>query len=137
MGIPPKVFNSIVNKTAISYKANRMIGGREPSKYLAQIQQHSQVQLGDASMNGVVASHLIDPTELRDDRFEQFYQARKAALLPLVSAAMGKAVSPASEIVPEDVEDEERKTRTARIRSRKTWLQRMIARVLSSSLRSC
>lgn len=27
MKIPPNVFNSIVNKTAISYKANRMIGG--------------------------------------------------------------------------------------------------------------
>src|ERR1039458_4722083 len=33
-GIAPKVFNSIVNKTAISYKANRKIGGSAPSEYL-------------------------------------------------------------------------------------------------------
>lgn len=42
-GIPPRVFNSIVNKTPISYKANRMIGGKAPSKYLQQIQEHPQV----------------------------------------------------------------------------------------------
>ena len=30
--IPRQTFNSIVNKTAISYKANRMIGGSAPSK---------------------------------------------------------------------------------------------------------
>jgi len=34
-----------VNKTPISYKANRMIGGKAPSKYLQQIQTHPQVQI--------------------------------------------------------------------------------------------
>src|SRR5690606_21312146 len=58
MSISPKIFNSIINKTAISYKANRMIGGKAPSKYLGQIQQHVQVQLDDASMNEVLHSHL-------------------------------------------------------------------------------
>jgi len=107
MGIAPRVFNSIVNKTAVSYKANRMIGGKAPSGYLAQIQRHAQVQLEDGPMNEIMRSHLIDPAELRVDRFERFYQARKAALLSLVSTAMGKAVAPSSEAVPEDVEDEE------------------------------
>src|SRR2546422_7188800 len=36
----------------------------------------------------ILRSHLIDPAELRADRFEQYYQARRAALLALVSAAM-------------------------------------------------
>jgi hypothetical protein len=105
--ISPKVFNSIINKTAISYKANRMIGGKAPSKYLAQIQQHVQVQMHDASMNKVLESHLIDPDALREDRFEHFYQSRKAALLALVSTSMGKAIAPVSEQVQEDFEDEE------------------------------
>ncbi|MFO1361351.1 MAG: DUF262 domain-containing protein [Burkholderiales bacterium] len=107
VNVPPKVFNSIVNKTAISYKANRMIGGKAPSRYLAQIQQHAQVQLDDAPMDSVLRSHLIEPGELRADRFEQFYQARKAALLSLVSRAMGKALAPTSEPVAEDPAEEE------------------------------
>ncbi|HEY2511802.1 MAG TPA: DUF262 domain-containing protein, partial [Polyangiaceae bacterium] len=52
--IPPKVFNSIVNKTAISYKANRSIGGKAPSEYLEQIQGHAQVRLDDAGMNEIL-----------------------------------------------------------------------------------
>ncbi len=107
MNIPPRVFNSIVNKTAVSYKANRMIGGKAPSAYLNQIQRHAQVQLNDGPMDEILRSHLIDPSHLRTDQFEQFYQARKAALLSLVSSAMGKPLSPLQEAVPEDVEDEE------------------------------
>ncbi|MEY4908591.1 MAG: hypothetical protein RL260_2309 [Pseudomonadota bacterium] len=37
-GIERKVYNSIVNKTPISYKANRMIGGTAPSIYLKNLQ---------------------------------------------------------------------------------------------------
>lgn len=39
-GIPPARYNSILNKTPISYKANRMIGGKPPSAYLQQLQNH-------------------------------------------------------------------------------------------------
>jgi len=58
-GIPRKRCNSIVNKTPISYKANRMIGGAAPSHYLQKIQHHKQVQIGDEAMNGLLESHLI------------------------------------------------------------------------------
>src|SRR5262249_36101717 len=103
----PRVFNSIINKTAISYKANRMIGGKAPSAYLQQIQRNPQVQLDDAAMDSILRSHLIEPAEMRLDDFDAFYRARKAALLNLVSVAMGKAVAQMAEPVPEDVEDEE------------------------------
>ena len=46
--IGPALYNSILNKTPISYKANRMIGGKAPSDYLLQIQKHPTVQLSDA-----------------------------------------------------------------------------------------
>ena len=42
--IPPRVYDSIVNKTAISYKANRKIGGKAPSDYLKQIETDKAVQ---------------------------------------------------------------------------------------------
>ena len=44
-GISPRVFDSIINKTAISYKANRKIGGQAPSDYLKQIEKDPVVQL--------------------------------------------------------------------------------------------
>lgn len=91
--IKPAVYNAIINKTPISYKANRMIGGKAPSSYLASIQAHKQVGLDDNGMDGILESHRIDPTSLRADAFEQFYERRKQRLLELVEYAMGKAVS--------------------------------------------
>ncbi len=105
--IPAKVFNAIVNKTAISYKANRMIGGKAPSGYLQQIQTHAQVKLPDPAMDDILRTHLIDPASLRADQFEAFYQARKAALLEIVAKAMGKAVAQVGDSVPDDASDAE------------------------------
>jgi hypothetical protein len=106
-GVPPRVYNAIVNKTAISYKANRMIGGKSPSAYLKQIQEHASVQAGSGPMDEIIASHQIDASLLRADDFEAFYQARKRALLRLVEAAMGKGAVEAGAVVPEDDDDDE------------------------------
>lgn len=105
--IPPRVFNAIVNKTAISYKANRMIGGSAPSKYLEQLQGHAQVKLDDGSMDAILKTHVIDPSLLRADAFHDFYAARKAALLALVEGAMGKASAAPSAMVADDDADDE------------------------------
>ena len=94
-----------MNKTAISYKANRMIGGHAPSKYLAQLQGHAQVKLADAEMDEILKSHCVEPGLLRADAFEKFYEARKAALLAIVERAMGKASTEAA-VVGEDGGDE-------------------------------
>jgi hypothetical protein len=106
-GIPPRVFNAIVNKTAISFKANRMIGGKAPSQYLAQIQGHAQVKLANAAMDSILKSHVIDPVLLRADSFKEFYAARKTALLAIVERAMGKVSDEASPIVIDDEEEED------------------------------
>jgi hypothetical protein len=91
-GIKPAIFNSIINKTPISYKANRMIGGRPPSEYLAAIQNHKQVGLNNDQMDTILRSHLIVPDRLRADDFAAFMQEREKLLLDLISGAMGKAV---------------------------------------------
>jgi hypothetical protein len=106
-GIEPRVFNSIVNKTAISYKANRMIGGKAPSEYLQQIQRHAQVQLDDSGLDAIVATHLIDPAFLRADDFASTYEARKRAILAVVERAMGKTSVTSNESVASDEDDEE------------------------------
>jgi hypothetical protein len=90
--IKPAVFNSIINKTPISYKANRMIGRKAPTDYLAAIQGHKQVQLDEHAMNGILASHYIDPTTLRANDFDTFFATRREQLLQIIEQAMGKTV---------------------------------------------
>jgi hypothetical protein len=92
-GIKRAVYNTIVNKTPISYKANRMIGGNAPSSYLSKLQTHAQVQLGDEQMNSILATHYVDAVTLRSDDFNAFYSAGKAALVKIVERAMGKAAA--------------------------------------------
>jgi hypothetical protein len=91
-GIKPALFNSIINKTPISYKANRMIGGRAPSAYLVAIQGHKQVGLSDKQMDLILDTHLIDPHYLRTDDFETFCRARGKRLLEMIERSMGKSV---------------------------------------------
>lgn len=96
-GIKPGVFNAIINKTPISYKANRMIGGKAPSSYLEALRSHSQVGLSDEEMNAILDSHLIDPTTMRADDFDGFYAHRQQQLLARIEQVMGKAISPGDE----------------------------------------
>lgn len=103
-GIARKVYNSIVNKTPISYKANRMIGGLAPSVYLGKLQTHKQVQLDAETMNALLGSHRIPAGFLREDDFDGFYEARKEALLALIESAMGK---PALKKMGEDSDADE------------------------------
>ena len=92
-GIDPCLCDCIVNKTMISAKANRMIGGKAPSKYLKQIQSHDQVGVDDAEMASILASHRIDAASLRSDDFDTFFSARREALLDLIAQAMGKGIN--------------------------------------------
>ena len=105
--IPPRRYNSILNKTPISYKANRMIGGKAPSEYLKQIQTHKNVQLDDAGMDQILATHYIDPQSLRANDYEEFIERRRQALIKLISQVMGKAVVVTGEAVADDELDEE------------------------------
>ena len=90
-GIKRDTYNSIINKTPISYKANRKIGGHAPSVYLRKLQEEKTVQLSDEDMNALVASHGISATTLRNDDFEAHYRERKLALFGLIGKAMGSS----------------------------------------------
>lgn len=87
-----KIYDSIVNKTPISYKANRKIGGAAPSHYLAKLQTDDKVQLDDLAMNSILESHLIDAIVMRTDNFQVFFERRFQALLNIISNAMGKKI---------------------------------------------
>jgi len=102
-GIPAVRYNSILNKTPISYKANRMIGGKAPSAYLQQLQNHASVQLDEAGMNAILATHCVDSDRLRQDDFDGFTASRQKMILTKIEAAMGKPISLSTEAVPEDI----------------------------------
>ncbi len=106
-GIPPSRYNSILNKTPISFKANRMIGGKSPKDYLMQLQHHKSVHLDDAGMNAILATHQIDPITLREDDFEGFMASRQRMILVKIEAAMGKPVLVVDDSISSDIENEE------------------------------
>jgi hypothetical protein len=92
--IKAEFYDSIINKTPLSYRTNRIIGGAAPSAYLAEL------EAGDAgtpsipihNLNRYLESHLIDPGLLRADSFEAFMKDRQTKLLRLIEQATGQAV---------------------------------------------
>jgi hypothetical protein len=102
-GIDSKFYDSIINKTPLSAKTNRMIGSNPPSVYLARIQKNAGIS--EERMDEILHSHLIDPVALRGDDFDTFFQARKEALLDRIEQAMGKPI-PRDVAESTDYEDE-------------------------------
>ena len=86
--------NSIINKTPLSGRTNRIIGGVAPSTYIGRLER------GDATtppvdrdaLDACLRTHLIDPTLLRADDFDGFIEHRQQAIVDLISTATGKAV---------------------------------------------
>lgn len=106
-GIKPAVFDSIINKTPLSYRTNRIIGGVAPSEYLAKLESgnNSTPPIASEKLDSYLQSHLIDPALLRTDKFEVFMEDRQKRLLGLIEQAMGKAAYSGN--VPEEGEDTE------------------------------
>lgn len=95
-------YDSILNKTPISYKANRKIGGDAPSRYLPRLQKEKQVALNDSEMDALLASHALAPDLMRRDAFDEFLEDRRRRLSRLVEVAMGKPVVHVSETADYD-----------------------------------
>lgn len=90
--IDAKRYNSIINKTPLSGRTNRMLGGNAPSKYLAKIESGatSAGPISAEIVNHHLETHLIVPDCLRSDDFQAFYDRRKEALIEMIEGAMGK-----------------------------------------------
>jgi hypothetical protein len=89
--IPKTKWNSIVNKTPLSYRTNRIIGGKAPSIYLKKIAKDGHVTA--SILDQFIASHLINVEDLRSDNFNTFFLNRAKNLIGLIEAAMGKSVT--------------------------------------------
>ena len=106
-GIQPRKYDSVLNKTPISYKANRMVGGKAPSDYLMQLQNHKSVMLEDEGMDELLRSHFIDPGFLRNNDFTGFLESRRRLLISEIAKVMGKPAVETGDAIPDDDSDDE------------------------------
>ena len=82
--VPSWLYNSIINKTPIDARTNRMIGGRAPSEYLLRLRrQHGEI-------DDVLRSHWLDPDLLKEDDFFDCFIERGEQMINLIAKAMGK-----------------------------------------------
>ena len=102
--IEPAEYNSIVNKSAISARTNRIIGGRAPSDYLEQLDKRRGT--GSPDTDAVLESHRIPASHLRKDDFKAYAAERSRLLVALVEQAMGKEAVHDFDQIDDDYADE-------------------------------
>ena len=89
--LPRETWNSVVNKAPLAAGTNRFISGDAPSLYLSRIEKNKQVS--SANLDEFLVTHVIPVADLRADDFDGFIRRRASALLTLIEASTGKAVS--------------------------------------------
>jgi len=92
--ISASVYDSIINKTPLTARTNRILGGSAPTIYLERLETGSTdaPPIEQVHLDGYLRSHLIEPDLLRADDFDRFMAKRQEALLGLIEVAMGQAV---------------------------------------------
>ncbi len=92
LGMKPADYDPIINKTPLSYRTNRIIGGVAPSQYLAKLEKGDKANppIEPARLNAYLRSHLINPDLLRQDDFPAFMADRQKQLLALIEQATNK-----------------------------------------------
>lgn len=105
-GIKPEVYNSIINKTPLAARTNRIIGGVGPSEYLARLEKGNAQNPPIAAdrLNSMLATHVIDHALLWQDNFAAFFDDRRQRLLSLIETAMGKPAV-REDVAPPDPDD--------------------------------
>lgn len=110
--VPASIYDTVINKTALGYRTNRIIGGVAPSQYLQKLQNGKADVKGSLidppiareTLDAYLTSHGIDPEALRADDFDAFMRSRRTALLELISQATGHANSGEAETADDGVE---------------------------------
>ena len=90
-GLPKTKWNSIINKTPITYSTNRELGGVAPSQYLSRIEKKGQVDF--ITLNNFLETHLIHSESCRTDNFDTFFIKRAISLLDEIEQVTGKSIA--------------------------------------------
>jgi hypothetical protein len=105
-GKKPEVYNSIINKTPLSARTNRIVGGVAPSSYLARLEKGGEKNPPIAAdrLSTILLSHEIEIGLLKANDFDAFFDDRRGRLLKLIEVAMGKAAV-REDVAPPDPDD--------------------------------
>lgn len=103
--IKASIYDSVVNKTPLGYRTNRIIGGVAPSSYLEKLEkgktgangQIIEPPIARAALTSYLETHCIPVQELYADDFTGFMAARQKKLLDLVSRATGHVITSTTE----------------------------------------
>jgi len=100
-GIKPADFNSIINKTPLSGRTNRIVSGDAPSRYLVRLKEKAGVD--EEAFTAILVSHVLKPEFLRADDFQAFFTDRKEQILQRIEKAMSKPISREQVLVDEGI----------------------------------
>lgn len=89
-GIDRSDYDSVINKTPLSARTNRIISGRAPSAYLRALE--GDAGLTPERMDELLATHAISAEFLRADDYHGFIRDRSERLLKRIEGAMGKSI---------------------------------------------
>lgn len=89
-GIDRQEYDCIVNKTPLTGRTNRFVGGDSPSRYLKRLRKHADVPA--EGFDKMLRSHVLDPVGLYSDDFSSFFEDRKERILQRIENAMGKRI---------------------------------------------
>ena len=90
--IPHRIFNCAINKTPLSSRTNRIIGGSAPSVYIERIRRHR------SDVEDAILGHDISVDHLANDDFASFFVDRGVLLMRLIGDAMGKPLDDGREV---------------------------------------
>jgi len=98
--ILPAIYDSVINKTPLGYRTNRIIGGVAPSIYLGKLEngkvgangQIIEPSIAKDTLSAYLQTHCIPVSELYDNNFPGFMKARQKLLLDLVVSVTKNAV---------------------------------------------
>jgi len=90
-GYQRRRWNSVVNKTPVCSRTNRVVKGIAPSAYSRKIIKDRHV--AEVDFESYMATHVVNVELLRKDDFDGYFVERAKGLIALISEAMGKAVT--------------------------------------------
>lgn len=107
--LPASLYDSVVNKTPLGYRTNRIIGGVPPSSYLEKLEkgkagpngQIIEPPIDKAALANYLQTHCIPVPELYANDFAGFMKARQKLLMELVSRITGHAAPTTAEVEEE------------------------------------
>jgi hypothetical protein len=103
--LPAALYDSVVNKTPLGYRTNRIIGGVAPSIYLEKLEKgktgpNNQIiepSIEKQVLAGYLETHCIPVPELYTNDFTGFMTQRQKLLMELVSHITGHTIPTSTE----------------------------------------